>query len=95
MAMAEALVAGLPVIAWDTPPLREIFGACPAVFLCHQGNFGEIVATSVKLLTIARDHWRLLSDQALSYSSRFSWEEAAQKEIRVLQKVVKGSQSNR
>ncbi len=95
MAIAEALAAGLPVIAWDTPPLREIFGACPAVFLCHQGNIGEIVATSVKLLTVAEDHWNALSNQASSYSRRFSWEEAARKEIRVLEKVVRGPRSNR
>ena len=95
MALAEALAAGLPVIAWDTPPLREIFGACPAVFLCHQGNIREIVAASVKLLTIGEEHWSALSNQASSYSSRFSWAEAARKELRVLEKVVKGSQSNR
>ena len=95
MALAEALAAGLPVIAWDTPPLREIFGACPAVFLCHQGNIREIVAASVKLLTIGEEHWSALSNQASSYSGRFSWAEAARKELRVLEKVVKGSQSNR
>lgn len=95
MALAEALAAGVPVIAWDTPPLREIFGDCPAVFLCHQGNIPEIVAASVKLLTISEDEWRALSNQASNYSHRFSWEEAARKELRALETVMEVSRSNR
>jgi glycosyltransferase involved in cell wall biosynthesis len=95
MALAEALAAGLPVIAWDTPPLREIFGECPAVFLCHQGSILEIAAASVKLLTIGEDEWRVLSNQASSYSHRFSWEEAARKELRALETVMEVSRSSR
>jgi glycosyltransferase involved in cell wall biosynthesis len=95
MAIAEALAAGLPAIAWDTPPLREIFGECPSVFLCNQGNIGEIVATSVKLFTIAEDHWSALSSQASNYSHRFSWEDAAQKEISAIEEVVRRRRSNR
>jgi glycosyltransferase involved in cell wall biosynthesis len=95
MALAEALAAGLPVIAWDTPPLREIFGDCPAVFLCNQGNILEIVAASVKLLTISEDEWRALSNQASNYSHRFSWAETARNELRALETVMEESRSNR
>lgn len=95
MAIAEALAAGLPVVAWDTPPLREIFGDCPAVFLCNQGKIEEIVASSVNLLTIAQNDWHSLSNQASNYSRRFSWKNAALEEIRVLETVVKGFRSQR
>jgi glycosyltransferase involved in cell wall biosynthesis len=94
MALAEALAAGLPVIAWDTPPLREIFRDCPAVFLCNQGNILEIVAASVKLLTISDDEWRALSNQASNYSHRFSWAETARNELRALETVMEESRSN-
>src|SRR6267143_4679018 len=87
MAIAEALAAGLPVVAWDTPPLREIFGDCPAVFLCHQGNSREVISTAVRLLTIPEDHWEELSAQATNYSRRFSWRRAAEKELQVLERV--------
>ena len=95
MALAEALAAGLPVVAWDTPPLREIFGDCKAVFLCRQGSISEIVAASVKLLTISEDEWRVLSNEASSYSRRFSWVEAARNELRALETVMEASRSNR
>jgi glycosyltransferase involved in cell wall biosynthesis len=91
MAIAEALAAGLPVVAWDTPPLREIFGDCPAVFLCHQGKSREIISTSVRLLTIPEDHWKELSVQATNYSRRFSWRRAAEKELQVLEKIRRDS----
>ena len=95
MALAEALAVGLPVVAWDTPPLREIFGDCKAVFLYRQGSISEIVAASVKLLTISEDEWRVLSNEASSYSRRFSWVEAARNELRALETVMEASRSNR
>lgn len=95
MAIAEALAAGLPVVAWDTPPLHEIFGDCPAVFLCQQGKSREVVSTSVKLLTIPQERWNELSVQATDYSRRFSWERAAERELEVLEKVRRDSRSNR
>ena len=95
MAIAEALAAGLPAVAWDTPPLREVFGECPSVFLCRQGNIEEVVATSVRLLTIEEGLWSALSSQASNYSRRFSWEDAARKEISAIEEVMRRRRSNR
>jgi glycosyltransferase involved in cell wall biosynthesis len=86
MAVAEALAAGLPVVAWDIPPLREVFGLCPSVFLCQQGNLDQIVSSSVRLLTTPRDDWERLSARALDFSRRFSWRTAAEKELNVLER---------
>jgi glycosyltransferase involved in cell wall biosynthesis len=94
MAIAEALAAGLPVVAWDIPPLREIFGDCEAVFLCPQGNVKQVVSSSANLLTIPQENWNELSTQASNYSHRFSWREAARKELNVFERAREDLQSS-
>ncbi len=94
MAIAEALAAGLPVVAWDIPPFREIFGDCQAVFLCPQGDFKQVISSVANLLTIPDEKWNELSTQALDYSRRFSWREAAMKELIVLESAREDLQSS-
>jgi glycosyltransferase involved in cell wall biosynthesis len=95
MAAAEALAAGLPVVAWDIPPFEEIYGSCKAVFLCRQGNMKEVISTSNMLLTIPETEWNELSAQASNFSQRFSWEEAAKNELQALERAKRVSLSDR
>jgi len=95
MATAEALAAGLPVVAWDIPPFEEVYGSCKAVFLCRQGDMKEVVSRSIMLLTISETEWNELSAQASTYSHRFSWENAAKNELQALEKAKKVSHSDR
>jgi glycosyltransferase involved in cell wall biosynthesis len=95
MATAEALAAGLPVVAWDIPPFKEVYGSCKAVFLCRQGDMKEVISTSIMLLTIPETEWNQLSAEASSYSSRFSWENAAKNELQALEKAKRVSHPDR
>jgi glycosyltransferase involved in cell wall biosynthesis len=95
MATAEALAAGLPVVAWDIPPFKEVYGSCKAVFLCRQGDMKEVISTSIMLLTIPETEWNRLSAQASSYSHRFSWENAAKNELQALERAKRVSYSRR
>jgi len=94
MAAAEALAAGLPVVAWNIPPFVEIYGACKAVFLARQGDIKEVISTAKMLLTIPENEWNELSAQASNYSRRFSWEEAAKKELQALETAKRISPSD-
>jgi len=95
MAAAEALAAGLPVVAWDIPPFVEIYGSCRAVFLCRQGDIKEVISRSIMLFTIPETEWNELSAQAVNYSDRFSWEKAAKNELHALERAKRLSPLDR
>lgn len=94
MAAAEALAAGLPVVAWDIPPFEEVYGSCRAVFLCRQGDMKEVISTSNMLLTMHETEWNELSAQASNFSRRFSWEEAAKNELHAFERTKRVSPSD-
>jgi glycosyltransferase involved in cell wall biosynthesis len=87
IALAEALEAGLPVVAWDIPPLREIWGACPAVSLCRPGDLAAVSRALIDILEAPDERWRQLSGEASSYVRQFSWKDVAAKELRVFEKI--------
>jgi glycosyltransferase involved in cell wall biosynthesis len=88
MALAEALSDGLPVVAWDIPPLREIWGECRAVSLCPVGDIEAATRAVVDILQAPPARWELLSQEASRYVQGFSWDEVAAKELRVLVDLI-------
>jgi len=88
IALAEALADGLPVVAWDIPPLREIWGKCGAVSLCRTGDIEAVRKAVVDVLEAPPERWALLSYEASRYVQRFSWDEVAAKELRILGELV-------
>jgi len=45
MAVADALACGLPVVCYDIPAIREVFGSCKSVFLVPPGDVGKLAST--------------------------------------------------
>ena len=88
IALAEALADGLPVVAWDIPPLREIWGKCGAVSFCPTGDIEAVRKAVVDVLEAPPERWELLSYEASRYVQRFSWDEVAAKELRILGELV-------
>jgi len=95
IAIAEALDAGLPVVAWDIPPLRETFARCPAVVLCQVGNLDEISAAVREILTLPDHRWDEMSHEATKYVGQFSWSDIAAKEFNALTTVLEVSRRSR
>ncbi len=95
LAMVEALAAGLPVLVWDTPPMREIFGTCPAVTLVPTGDTDRAASTTIALLRLPDTRWQELSRKAREYSRNFSWEEVAARELRAMRIIQEAKESNR
>jgi len=88
IALAEALADGLPVVAWDIPPLQEIWGKCGAVSLCPTGDIEAVRRAVVDILEAPPERWERLSYEASRYVQRFSWDEVAAKEFRILGELV-------
>jgi len=95
IAIGEALRVGLPVVAWDIPPLREVFGSCAATFLCSEGNLEEAAKVAANLLTVPEDQWTDLSRKASQYEQRSSWKDTAAAELNALKQIVGECPSNR
>jgi glycosyltransferase involved in cell wall biosynthesis len=89
MAVAEALACGLPVVAYDIPALREVFGECESVFLVPIKNIESMTSTVLDILNVNENEWVELSHCSKSYSKRFSWEKIAQKDLELLRDFKK------
>ncbi|MEM3696474.1 MAG: glycosyltransferase family 1 protein [Candidatus Bathyarchaeia archaeon] len=87
IAVAEALACGLPVVAYDIPALREVFGGCKGVFPVPVKNIENMVSKVLEVLKLDEDEWYRLSSYAKVYSERFSWEKVAKKDLEVLKSL--------
>jgi glycosyltransferase involved in cell wall biosynthesis len=66
MTVAEALWAGLPVVTWDIPALREIYNTCEAVYLIPMKDYNSFVEYAIKAL----EEYSILSEKAKSWVSK-------------------------
>ncbi len=88
IALAEALAAGLPVVAWDIPPFREVWGACPAVSLCPIGDVHAVAEAVLRIFATPGPDWERLSREASSYVRRYAWEDVASREANALREIA-------
>jgi glycosyltransferase involved in cell wall biosynthesis len=84
MAVAEALACGLPVVAYDIPALREIFGKCGSMFLVPPKNVESMTSTVLDILSLNESEWAELSDCSERYSEQFTWDKIAEKDFESL-----------
>lgn len=89
LAVAEALACGLPVVAYDIPALREIFGACESVFLVPAKNVDGMAATVLDILNLSEEELLRLSDYSEAFSRQFSWDDVARKDLELLKTFKK------
>jgi len=87
ISVAEALACGLPVVAYDIPALREIFGKCKSVFLVPVKNIDGLASTILNILNkYEREHFKL-GCYSKGYSKLFSWEKVAKRDLEVLESL--------
>jgi glycosyltransferase involved in cell wall biosynthesis len=87
LAVGEALACGLPVVCYDIPALREIFGACQSVFFVPIGDTETFVETVEKILQ--DDDFDELETIAKEYVKRFSWKRVALEDMRIIRNLAR------
>ena len=74
IAVAEALACGLPVVAYNIPALREVFGKCQSVFLVPARNRESMTSVFLDILRGGKTELEKLGNDGTTYVERFSWE---------------------
>jgi glycosyltransferase involved in cell wall biosynthesis len=83
LAVAEALACGLPVVCYDIPALREIFGKCKSVFFIPIGDIERFAATVEKILGENRFHELAVTSK--EFVKLFSWEKVALNDLQIIE----------
>jgi glycosyltransferase involved in cell wall biosynthesis len=86
LAVGEALACGLPVVCYDIPALREIFGACRSVFLVPIGDTETFAETVEKILQ--HGDFDELEKTSKEYVKRFAWERVALEDMRIIRNLA-------
>jgi glycosyltransferase involved in cell wall biosynthesis len=87
IAVAEALACGLPVVAYDIPALREIFGRCESVFLVPPRDTEAIARTALRILSRKDEK---LQQFSIDYAKNFDWNKVAAADLEIIEKIEKG-----
>lgn len=84
IAVAEALACGLPVVAYDIPALREVFGKCKSVFLVPVKNLESMTSTVLDILNAKENERNELRSYSRSFSKQFLWKRVAEMDMELL-----------
>lgn len=86
MTPLEALSAGVPILVYDTPVAREIYGAAAAF-----APIGDVEAVAValeRLIADERERARIL-DRAPAVLARYSWDETAEVTLAAIERAAR------
>ena len=83
--VVEAMFSGLPVLASDIPPFREVAGKA-AVFVAPHDE--AAITHQLRALLADDGHRRQLADLGLGRRVMFSWEAAATEVAAVIRRAV-------
>jgi len=86
LAVAEALACGLPVVCYDIPALREIFGGCSSIFFVPVGEV-ESLAVSV-LGVLEMNDTRQLAEASRAYAKCYNWKKVAVRDLQIIEFLV-------
>ncbi|TET63440.1 glycosyltransferase family 1 protein [Candidatus Bathyarchaeota archaeon] len=82
LTVAEALACGLPVVCYDIPALREVFGKCRSVFLVPIRDVEKLAATVLEVLDVNRTS--VLAGTSRNFVKNLSWSKVAMQDLQVL-----------
>ena len=87
----EANAYGTPVLAADSPGLRDSVRDGETGRLFPRGDAGALARIANEVLTDARG-WERLSGGARRWAKRFDWEETARRTFAILEEVTRGGE---
>ena len=83
----EANACGTPVIAADSPGLRDSVMHGQTGLLYPYGNIDKLAETIIYLLKNRAEQQRL-SEEAVKWAQQFDWENSAEKTLQLIEKVI-------
>ena len=83
----EANALGVPCVVYDVAGLRDSVRAGMTGFLVEDGNVDALGKTLVNVLEDERSRIKL-SENALEYATKFSWDTSAKEFMKILKRVV-------
>ncbi len=86
----EAMIRGVPVVAWDIPIMREVVGE--AGLLIKSGDIGALAGAMRAIATSQRQR-ALLKQKGYAQAKKFSWESAAAHFIEILNETTARGQN--
>jgi len=86
LAVGEALACGLPVVCYDIPALREIFGQCKSVSFVPPGDTETFTQATEKILQHGDSDE--LGAMSKEYVKRFTWKRVALEDMQIIRNLV-------
>jgi glycosyltransferase involved in cell wall biosynthesis len=86
LAVGEALACGLPVVCYDLPALREIFGGCKSVFFVASKDTADLARSCENILF--RDDLKKLRIISEEYVRRFDWTDVAAADLQFIENFL-------
>ncbi len=90
----EANACGTPVISSDVPGLRDSVSNGHSGLLYEYGNI-EQLADIIKKVISDNTYRELLSNGAVEWANKFSWDESAEKMLEICNEVIANYKNNR
>jgi glycosyltransferase involved in cell wall biosynthesis len=88
LVVAEAMAAGLPVVCYDIPAIKEVFN-CPSVVRVQVGDVNALGQEVCRMLG-NDDLRRTLGEIGRSFVKRYDWDEVVKKEAQAYAKIAFG-----
>jgi glycosyltransferase involved in cell wall biosynthesis len=85
IAVAEALACGAPVVAYNIPALREVFGQSKSVFLVPVTNLRAMAQTVLELLS---NEYEKFGEISAEYARKFEWDKVAMTDLEAITGIV-------
>jgi len=89
IATAEALACGLPVVSYDIPAIREIFGKCETVFLVKVKDIMGMASTILSVIDSGASEFLSFQSTSKEHVKKFSWTDVARTDLEALVSALK------
>lgn len=87
IAVGEALACGLPVVAYDLPAYRRIYGS--VIYTVPVGDKKAFAEKIISLLSLSDEEREKMAPIFIQSVAKYDWDEIAEKEYQYLLELVK------